>query len=81
MNPLNSCDALKMRKELSSTSEDGQESPIVESLFSFKGNSKFKKDKHIEKVKADAKSTISDDFMKKETKTNPEKPKIVFSSG
>ena len=81
MNPLNSCDALKMRKELSSTSEEGLEPPIVKSLFCFKGNSKFKKDEHIEKVKEDAKSNIFEDSMKKETKAKPEEPKIVFSSG
>ena len=42
-NPLNSSDALKMRKELSQ-SDDGEkeEVPFVRSLFDVKGNSKFK---------------------------------------
>ena len=44
-NPLNSTDALKMRKELSQSSNEGHETPIIKSLFDVKGNSKFKNDK------------------------------------
>ena len=46
-NPLNSHDALKMRKELSCNSDDGDgtETPVVKSLFDIPGNSKFKNKK------------------------------------
>lgn len=39
---MSSTDALKMKKELSQSSQDGHESPMIKSLFDIKGNSKFK---------------------------------------
>ena len=47
-NPLNSSDALKMRKEMSQSEDKAdqlkkEEAPIVHSLFDVKGNSKFRK--------------------------------------
>ena len=46
-NPLNSNDALKMRKELSCSGDeaDGTETPVITSLFDIPGNSKFKSKK------------------------------------
>ena len=45
-NPLNSTDALRVKKSMSTQNEDGtfggSDSPAVKSLFDVKGNSKFK---------------------------------------
>ena len=41
-NPLNSDDALKMRKELSLDSCEEEEAPVFKSLFDIPGNSKYK---------------------------------------
>ena len=51
---MSSTDALKMRKELSQTSQEGHESPIIKSLFDIKGNSKFKNQSSQDKSEADS---------------------------
>ena len=82
-NPLNSCDALKMRKELSQSSEDGRETPVVKSLFDIKGNSKFKA-AAAQGTKAAEKSLIEssseDNDSEDEKKQENNLPKIVFKS-
>ena len=53
-----------MRKEMSQSSNDGHESPIIKSLFDIKGNSKFKNDnKQLEDGKSlnDSSSSSSDE--------------------
>ena len=59
-NPLNSGDALKIKKERSKQDSDGvwgggQDSPTLKSLFDVKGNSKFK----LGKTEEDKKKSIS----------------------
>ncbi len=48
LNPLSSEDALKERAKLSLSTKEkekiARESPVVKSLFDFKGNSKYKDD-------------------------------------
>ena len=82
-NPLNSCDALKMRKELSQTSDEVSEIPVVKSLFDVKGNSKYKKDSNLGYKKAADKSlteSSDSDEGKEEDVKEMEPPKIVFKS-
>ena len=78
-NPLNSNDALKMKKELSEASNDGDavEQPVYKSLFDIPGNSKFKgkpkkenaesssESSSSEKSSLDSKSSDSDEESKK----------------
>lgn len=65
-NPLNSTDALKMRKELSQGSNEGHETPIIKSLFDVKGNSKFKNDKKPSSGTSLADSSSDQDEEEKE---------------
>ena len=81
-NPLNSNDALKMKKELSEASNDGDavEQPVYKSLFDIPGNSKFKgkpkkenaesssESSSSEKSSSDSKSSDSDEESKKSKK-------------
>ena len=69
MNPLNSCDALKLKKVLSSGSEEGRETPIIKSLFDIKGNSKFKNAEPAPISKTD-KSLVESSEEEEEEKKN-----------
>ena len=61
-NPLNSNDALKMKKELSEASNDGDavEQPVYKSLFDIPGNSKFKGKPKKENAESSSESSSSE---------------------
>lgn len=81
INPLNSADALKMAKELSQTSDEGRQTPIITSLFDVKGNSKFKNGSKSETSDdPDSSGDDSSDDNEEEKKSSTSTAKIVFKS-
>ena len=73
-NPLNSSDALKMRKEMSQSDDGEQEEiPVVRSLFDVKGNSKFRPDnqKKSEDLLKSSQGSDDDDESEEEEKKDP----------
>ena len=59
VNPLNSIQSLKIQKQMS-LGEEEAETPMIESLFDVKGNSKFKNGKPVSEQSADESSDSED---------------------
>ena len=89
-NPLNSNDALKMKKQLSEASNDGDadEKPVYKSLFDIPGNSKFTKKQKKENAESsssensssDSNSSESDEESKKSKKKSVPAPSSAFQN-
>ena len=83
-NPLNSGDALRIKKDLSRQSEDGvwgagSDSPVLKSLFDIKGNSKYKQDARKSKQSSSGSSSSDESSSEEEEKVKTSK-KGLFSN-